>query len=67
MTKRIFGETDGVRGKANYFPLDVNTVVNFGRAIAEFTKKTVEPNPNRDYKVIIGKDTRRSGYMVEQA
>ena len=65
--KKIFKETDGVRGKANYFPLDVETVLKFGKALAEYTKKTIEKNPNRAYKVIIGKDTRRSGYMIEQA
>ncbi len=65
--KKIFRETDGVRGKANYYPLDVETVLNFGKALAEYTKKTTEKNPNRAYKVIIGKDTRRSGYMIEQA
>lgn len=65
--KKIFRETDGVRGKANYYPLDVETVLKFGKALAEYTKKTTEKNPNRAYKVIIGKDTRRSGYMIEQA
>jgi len=60
-------ETDGIRGKANYYPLDVQTIVRIGRALAEYTKITTKPNPNRSYKVIIGKDTRRSGYMIEQA
>ena len=64
--KQLFLETDGVRGKANFFPLDSETVLKFGKALAEYIKKHIEQNPNRDYKVIIGKDTRRSGYMLEQ-
>lgn len=65
--KQIFRETDGIRGKANFYPLDTETVLKMGKSLAEYLKKEVEPNPNRPYKVIIGKDTRRSGYMIEQA
>ena len=65
-TKKLFRETDGVRGKANFPPLDSETVLKFGKALAEYVKKNVPPNPNRDYKVLIGKDTRRSGYLLEQ-
>jgi len=65
--KQIFGLTDGVRGKANEYPLDVSTIVKLGQSLAEYAKKIAKPNPNRDLKVIIGKDTRRSGYMMEQA
>jgi len=64
-TKKLFRETDGVRGKANFHPLDTDTVLKFGKALAEYVKKKVKPNPNREYKVIIGKDTRRSGYLLE--
>lgn len=64
--KRLFRETDGVRGKANYPPLDTDTVMKLGKALAEYLKQNVPCNPNREYKVIIGKDTRRSGYMLEQ-
>lgn len=67
MEKKIFRETDGVRGKANCPPLDPLNIIKLGQALAEYVKKTVKKNPNRDYKVIIGKDTRRSGYMIEQA
>lgn len=66
MIKKLFRETDGVRGKANYPPLDTETVLRLGKSLAEYVKKTVPANPNRGYKVIIGKDTRRSGYMLEQ-
>lgn len=65
--KRLFRETDGIRGKANYAPLDMQTLVRLGQSLAEYLKLKVTKNPNRDYKVIIGKDTRRSGYMLEQA
>ena len=64
---KLFGDTDGIRGKANFFPLNVDTIVNLGKAFAEYVKQTAPPNPNREYRVIIGKDTRRSGYMIEQA
>jgi phosphoglucosamine mutase len=66
-TKKLFGETDGIRARANSYPMDVNTMLNIGRALGEYVKLTVKKNPNRPYKVIIGKDTRRSGYMIEQA
>lgn len=65
--KQLFRETDGIRGKANYAPMDAPTALKLGQALAEYLKLKVAKNPNRDYKVIIGKDTRRSGYMLEQA
>ena len=63
---QLFG-TDGIRGKANYEPLDTVTLLKIGKGLAEYVKDTVTPNPNRTFKVLIGKDTRRSGYMIEQA
>jgi phosphoglucosamine mutase len=65
--KKLFRETDGIRGKANFAPLDGDTVLKIGKALAEYVIKKVKHNPNRDYKVIIGKDTRRSGYLLEQS
>ena len=62
---QLFG-TDGIRAKANFYPLDTTSLMQLGKSLAEFTKKRVKPNPNRPYKVIIAKDTRRSGYMIEQ-
>ena len=47
-TKKLFRETDGVRGKANFHPLDTDTVLKFGKALAEYVKKKVKPNPNRE-------------------
>jgi len=65
--KQIFGATDGIRAKANEYPLDVVTLVKIGQALAEFTKRNTPKSAIRKPKVIIGKDTRRSGYMLEQA
>lgn len=58
---RLFG-TDGVRGTANVEPMTSETVVRLGRAIAHVVKQ----GPRR-HKIIIGKDTRLSGYMLESA
>jgi phosphoglucosamine mutase len=58
---RLFG-TDGIRGTANVEPMTSETVVRLGRAIAHVVKD--EP---RRHKIIIGKDTRLSGYMLESA
>lgn len=58
---RFFG-TDGVRGVANETPMDSETVMRLGRAAAHvFGKK------HGKSRVLIGKDTRLSGYMLETA
>ena len=59
--KRLFG-TDGVRGIANIEPMTAETALKLGRAIAYVFKK--EP---RRHRIVIGKDTRLSGYMLESA
>ncbi|MBI5560862.1 MAG: phosphoglucosamine mutase [Deltaproteobacteria bacterium] len=59
--KRFFG-TDGVRGVANIEPMTAETALKLGRAIAYVFKK--EP---RRHRIVIGKDTRLSGYMLESA
>ncbi|MEO8603463.1 MAG: phosphoglucosamine mutase [bacterium] len=61
MGDRLFG-TDGIRGTANVEPMTSETVVRLGRAIAHVVKRS----PRR-HKIIIGKDTRLSGYMLESA
>lgn len=61
--KRLFG-TDGIRGKANKYPVTCDIAVRLGRAITYFFQK--EGGFGRP-KIIIGKDTRRSCYMLEQA
>lgn len=56
----LFG-TDGIRGKANSFPLDDNTIFWVGAALALLLKRE-----SRLPKVIIGHDTRRSGPQIEK-
>ncbi|MCX6116781.1 MAG: phosphoglucosamine mutase [Proteobacteria bacterium] len=58
---RLFG-TDGVRGLANVYPMSPDMILRLGQAIGiYFSRKQHHP------KILIGKDTRRSGYMLEQA
>ena len=58
---KLFG-TDGIRGVANEYPMTAEMAMNIGRATAHlFKKKGHAP------KIIIGKDTRLSGYMLENA
>ena len=58
---RLFG-TDGVRGVANMEPMTAETALLIGRATAHVCKR----HDNR-HRVVIGKDTRVSGYMIENA
>ena len=58
---RLFG-TDGIRGKANMYPMSPDLVLKLGQAIGHHFK-SVYDKP----RILIGKDTRRSGYMLEQA
>ena len=59
--RKLFG-TDGIRGTANIYPLTSEMMIKVGRATAYIFK-----NKNRRHKIVIGKDTRLSGYMLEQA
>jgi phosphoglucosamine mutase len=59
--RKLFG-TDGVRGVANIHPLTSEMVIQIGRATAYIFR-----NSDRRHRILIGKDTRRSGYMIEQA
>jgi phosphoglucosamine mutase len=59
--KKLFG-TDGVRGVANTDPLTAEMALKLGRAIAHVFKRD-----ERRHKIVIGKDTRLSGYMLENA
>ncbi len=61
MHPKLFG-TDGVRGVANVFPMTAEIAMHLGRALAYLIRN----GPHR-HRVIIGKDTRLSGYMIEQA
>ena len=58
---KLFG-TDGVRGRANIFPMDSETVLRLGRAAAHALRRS-----KGRHRILIGKDTRLSGYMLEQA
>ena len=60
--KRLFG-TDGIRGVAGEFPLDVATVTRLGRALAA-SLPTAAGGPPR---IVIGRDTRESGPAIEEA
>jgi len=82
LPRKLFG-TDGIRGKANEFPMTSEIAVAVGRAIAHVLQnntiksgkssmpiglKPLESSrPIRRAKIVIGKDTRLSGYMIEQA
>lgn len=58
---KLFG-TDGIRGVANIYPMTTEMAMQIGRAIAYIFKQ----GPKRP-KILIGKDTRLSGYMLENA
>ncbi|RUM37762.1 MAG: phosphoglucosamine mutase [Desulfobulbus sp.] len=59
--RQLFG-TDGVRGVANIYPMTTEIAMQIGRAIA-FIVKT----QTKGHHIVIGKDTRLSGYMIENA
>ncbi|HOW53075.1 MAG TPA: phosphoglucosamine mutase [Syntrophorhabdaceae bacterium] len=58
---KLFG-TDGVRGEANRYPMNAEIAFAIGQAVVYVLKKT----HNRP-KIVIGKDTRISGYMLESS
>jgi len=61
MPRKLFG-TDGVRGVANVEPMTCETVSRLGMAVAARLRKS-----GRHARIVIGKDTRLSGYMFESA
>lgn len=58
---RLFG-TDGVRGLANVYPMSPDMILRLGQAIGIYFGTR-----QNNARILIGKDTRRSGYMLEQA
>lgn len=82
MGRKLFG-TDGIRGLANEFPMTGEMAMAVGRAIAFVLRNTPQATvkssmpvglkplesskPVRRAKIVVGKDTRLSGYMIEQA
>ena len=66
--RKIFG-TDGVRGTANIEPVTAETALKLGRAAAHIFLK-LNPREHQSGarpKIVLGKDTRLSGYMLENA
>ena len=61
MSRKFFG-TDGVRGRANTGAMTADMVLRIGLAAGNLYKRG-----NHRHRVVIGKDTRLSGYMIEQA
>lgn len=58
MTRKFFG-TDGIRGEANVAPMTPETALRVGMAVAA--------KFGRDERIVVGKDTRLSGYLLESA
>jgi phosphoglucosamine mutase len=63
MSKRAFFGTDGIRGEANTYPMTAEVALRVGLAAGRLFRSREE----RRHMVVIGKDTRLSGYMVEPA
>lgn len=61
MTRKLFG-TDGIRGVANVDPMTGELAMQLGRAIAHLFKEA-----KGRHRIVVGKDTRLSGYMLETA
>jgi phosphoglucosamine mutase len=65
--RKLFG-TDGVRGVANVEPVTAETALKLGRAAAHvFKSRAPVAKGHGRHKIVIGKDTRLSGYMLENA
>jgi phosphoglucosamine mutase len=61
MASKLFG-TDGIRGQANIYPMTAGIALKVGMAAGHLFS-----NPHRRHRVVIGKDTRLSGYVIESA
>ena len=62
MSRKLFG-TDGVRGRANTYPMTAEMALKLGAAAGRFFRRA----GSAGNRVVIGKDTRLSGYMLENA
>jgi len=62
MTRKLFG-TDGVRGRANTHPMTAEMALRLGAAAGRYFRR----DGSAAHRVVIGKDTRLSGYMFENA
>jgi len=61
MARMYFG-TDGIRGRANVFPMTADFAVRLATAVGYYFARDA-----KQHRVVIGKDTRRSSYMIESA
>ena len=61
-SRKLFG-TDGIRGRANDYPMTPEVALQLGRAIAHVFRRSQSSRP----RIVIGKDTRLSNYMFETA
>ena len=59
--RKLFG-TDGIRGIANVYPMTVEVALQLGKSCAHIFR-----DKQRRHKIVVGKDTRLSGYMIETA
>lgn len=64
MERKLFG-TDGIRGKANEFPMTCEVATALGRAVTHYFQK--HKSRHKRSLIVVGKDTRLSCYMLEQA
>jgi len=62
MSRKYFG-TDGVRGTANQYPMTADMALKLGAAVGRYFRN----DGDNQHRVVIGKDTRLSGYMFESA
>ena len=62
MSRKLFG-TDGVRGRANTYPMTAEMALKLGAAAGRYFRR----DGSTAHRVVIGKDTRLSGYMLENA
>jgi phosphoglucosamine mutase len=62
MSRKLFG-TDGVRGRANSHPMTAELALRLGAAAGRYFRS----DGSNGHRVVIGKDTRLSGYMIENA
>lgn len=62
MARKYFG-TDGVRGRANQYPMTAEIALRIGAAVGQYFRN----DDTKVHRVVIGKDTRLSGYMFENA
>ncbi|TAL91161.1 MAG: phosphoglucosamine mutase, partial [Rhodanobacter sp.] len=63
MTERKYFGTDGIRGLVGEWPISADFMLRLGRAVGAVLRREGDPRP----QVLIGKDTRISGYMFESA